>query len=77
MSNPEQIAAAIRVERGAPTDHDLAALVAVLTAAAASEPVATQGSSRPPELWGLPVAMHRASVPYSPFSFGHLSASHD
>lgn len=74
MSEPEQ--QAIRIVKGAPTDEDVAALIAVLTAAA-SEPVATQGSSRPPELWGLPAAMHRPAVPYSPFSFGHLSASHD
>lgn len=58
---------AIRIVKGNPTDHDLAALVTVLTAAAstASEPVDT----RPPELWGAPTSMHRTYAPFSPYSF--------
>jgi Acyl-CoA carboxylase epsilon subunit len=58
---------AIRVVKGNPSDEEIAALVAVLTAAAASAgPVA---DTRPPELWGSPAAMHRTFAPFSPYSF--------
>lgn len=58
---------AIRVVKGNPTDEDIAALVAVLTAAAASTSAAPD--PRPAELWGAPTTMHRTYAPFSPYSF--------
>lgn len=58
---------AIRIVKGNPSDGEIAALVAVLTAAAAaSESVA---DTTPPELWGTPASMHRTFAPFSPYSF--------
>ncbi|MGA9871507.1 MAG: acyl-CoA carboxylase subunit epsilon [Rhodococcus sp. (in: high G+C Gram-positive bacteria)] len=59
---------AIRVVKGNPTDEDIAALVTVLSAAAASAS-STVEDSRPPELWGTPASMHRTHAPFSPYSF--------
>jgi len=63
-----ETAAAIRVVKGNPSDEDIAALVTVLAAAAASagdEPIDT----RPPETWGDPARMHRQWAPFSPYSY--------
>lgn len=74
MSAEEQkaaeTAAAIRVVKGEPSDEELAALVAVLSAGAASGS-GTPESSRPRETWGAPETLHRPSYPFSPASFGH------
>lgn len=59
---------AIRVVKGNPSDEEIAALVAVLTAAAAGAS-GPAGDSRPPELWGTPASMHRTYAPFSPYSF--------
>lgn len=58
----------ITIVKGNPTDEDIAALVAVLSAAAAGsgEPV---GDGLPPETWGAPTRMHRGHAPFSPYSF--------
>lgn len=57
----------IKVVKGNPTDQDIAALVVVLSAAAAAgEPV---GDGLPPETWGAPTRMHRVHAPFSPYSF--------
>ncbi|MCA1006402.1 acyl-CoA carboxylase subunit epsilon [Rhodococcus hoagii] len=59
----------ITVVKGNPTDEDVAVLVAVLSAAAASgEPA---GDDLPPETWGAPTRMHRGHAPFSPYSFGN------
>ena len=63
----------VQVLKGSPTDDELAALVAVLTAAASSAPAAPAGSDKPVELWGIPTFSHRGSAPFSPYSFQHLS----
>lgn len=57
----------IQVLKGNPSDVEIAALVAVLTAAAASAvpPVDTT----PPDHWGEPTKMHRVRAPFSPYSF--------
>lgn len=60
-------APALRIDRGNPTDADIAALVAVLSAAQGSSP--TTADSRPPELWGTPASMHRTFAPFSPYSY--------
>lgn len=58
----------ITVVKGNPTDEDVAVLVAVLSAAAASDEPA--GDGLPPETWGAPTRMHRGHAPFSPYSFG-------
>ena len=62
-----QLSAAIRIVKGNPSDEEIAALVAVLTAAASTaSPVA---DARPSELWGTPASMHRTFTPFSPYSY--------
>ncbi|MFX1758012.1 Uncharacterised protein [Rhodococcus gordoniae] len=63
-----ETAAALRIVKGNPTDEEIAALVAVLAAAAASagEDVS---DTRPPETWGDPTRMHRRWAPFSPYSY--------
>lgn len=63
----------VRVVKGSPTDEELAALVSVLAAAAASG-TAPAGSSLPPETWGDPVRMHRVAAPFSPYSFAQIGS---
>lgn len=62
-----QLRDAIRVVKGNPSDEEIAALVAVLTAAASAASPATD--TRPSELWGTPVSMHRTFTPFSPYSY--------
>jgi hypothetical protein len=62
----------VQVLKGSPTDDELAALVAVLTAAASAAP-APAVDTRPVELWGIPTASHRGAAPFSPYAFQHLS----
>ncbi|MCL2536167.1 MAG: acyl-CoA carboxylase subunit epsilon [Nocardiaceae bacterium] len=64
----------ITIVKGNPTDEEIGALVAVLSAAAAngSEPV---GDTRPPETWGAPTRMHRGHAPFSPYSFSNPVAA--
>ncbi|MFI8569205.1 acyl-CoA carboxylase epsilon subunit [Rhodococcus sp. NPDC078407] len=57
----------VRVVKGNPSDEDLAALVAVLTAAQGGS--ADAGTSRPPELWGSPTLLHRGFAPQSAYSY--------
>ncbi|MBY6538885.1 acyl-CoA carboxylase subunit epsilon [Rhodococcus sp. BP-349] len=54
----------LRVESGHPTDEEIAALVAVLSAADA-------GPAEIPVLdhWGRPSTMHRPGTAFSPYSF--------
>ncbi len=65
----------IQVLKGAPTDVELAALIAVLSAASASN--GTANSAVPQELWGRPTLLHRGTAPFSPYSFPHLSHLRD
>ena len=58
------------IEKGAPTDAEIAALVCVFTAAAAASAPADSG---PRDLWGKPTTMHRGSSPFSPYSYPQLS----
>ncbi|WP_245154438.1 acyl-CoA carboxylase epsilon subunit [Rhodococcus sp. 1R11] len=61
------MSAAIRVVKGNPTDEDVAALVAVLTAA--QNDSASSVDSRPRELWGAPSSMHRGFAAQSAYSY--------
>ncbi|MFF0491142.1 acyl-CoA carboxylase subunit epsilon [Nocardia sp. NPDC004068] len=63
----------IRILKGAPTDDEIAALVCVLTAAAASADSAPEPRG-PIDLWGRPTFMHRGTVPFSPYAFGFPNA---
>ncbi|MBY4128711.1 acyl-CoA carboxylase subunit epsilon [Rhodococcus fascians] len=56
----------IRVVKGNPSDEDLAALVAVLTAAQGES---APGQSGPPELWGSPTLLHRRFAAQSAYSY--------
>ncbi|MEV0946010.1 acyl-CoA carboxylase subunit epsilon [Rhodococcus sp. NPDC049939] len=62
----------LKVVKGSPTPDEVAALVAVLSAMAAAGGV-EQGPQLPPETWGAPTAMHRTSMPFSPYSFTSVS----
>ena len=65
----------VTVVKGAPSDADIAALVAVLTAAAgASGPT---GPDLPSDDWGRPSAMHRGAPAYTPYQFPDLSRLRD
>ncbi|OZC54711.1 hypothetical protein CH286_00005 [Rhodococcus sp. WWJCD1] len=57
----------VRVVKGNPSDEELAALVAVLTAAQGGP--ASVGDSRPLELWGSPTLLHRGFAPQSAYSY--------
>ncbi|MBY4012036.1 acyl-CoA carboxylase subunit epsilon [Rhodococcus fascians] len=61
------MSAAIRVVKGNPDDEDVAALVAVLTAA--QNDSASSADSRPRELWGAPSSMHRGFAAQSAYSY--------
>ncbi|MFD3812045.1 acyl-CoA carboxylase epsilon subunit [Rhodococcus sp. NPDC058639] len=60
-------AVALRIVKGNPSDEEVAALVSVLAAAAAS--VAPEGDGSPRETWGDPTRMHRQWAPFSPYSY--------
>ncbi|MFE1595796.1 acyl-CoA carboxylase epsilon subunit [Nocardia sp. NPDC058705] len=60
-----------RILKGSPTDQDIAALVAVLSAAAASAPAG--GSNGPADAWGAQTLMHRGTNPFSPYVYPMLS----
>ncbi|RDI64285.1 acyl-CoA carboxylase subunit epsilon [Nocardia pseudobrasiliensis] len=66
----------IRILKGAPTDDEIAALVCVLAAAAASAEPASE-SRGPADLWGRPTFLHRGTSPFSPYSFPYLSHLRD
>ncbi|MBF6438820.1 acyl-CoA carboxylase subunit epsilon [Nocardia cyriacigeorgica] len=59
------------IEKGAPTDEEIAALVCVLSAAAGS--AAPTGPQGPNDFWGRPTMMHRGTSPFSPYAFPQLS----
>jgi len=59
------------IEKGAPTDEEIAALVCVLSAAASS--AAPAGPQGPSDFWGRPTMMHRGTSPFSPYAFPQLS----
>ncbi|MFC6009511.1 acyl-CoA carboxylase subunit epsilon [Nocardia lasii] len=61
-----------RIVKGSPTDADIAALVAVLTAAAANAP-ADSGPSGPADAWGNSTLLHRGTNPFSPYVYPMLS----
>ncbi|UYP17859.1 acyl-CoA carboxylase subunit epsilon [Rhodococcus sp. Z13] len=61
-------APALRIVKGNPTDEDVAVLVAVLSAAAASAG-GEDGDGKPAETWGDPTRMHRQWAPFSPYSY--------
>ena len=58
------------IEKGAPTDAEIAALVCVFAAAGASAAPAEPG---PKNLWGVPTLLHRGNSPFSPYSYPQLS----
>lgn len=59
------------IEKGAPSDAEIAALVCVFAAAAdASVAPADNG---PLDMWGRPTLLHRGSSPFSPYSYPQLS----
>lgn len=59
------------IEKGAPTDAEIAALVCVFTAAAAAG--SASADSGPQDLWGKPTLLHRGNSPFSPYSYPQLS----
>lgn len=59
------------IEKGAPTDAEIAALVCVFSAAAAAG--AAPADSGPQDLWGRPTMLHRGTSPFSPYSYPQLS----
>lgn len=62
------------IEKGAPSDADIAALVCVFTAAAAAAAAAAAPADNgPQDLWGRPTMLHRGSSPFSPYSYPQLS----
>ncbi|MGM7644286.1 acyl-CoA carboxylase epsilon subunit [Nocardia sp. JW2] len=61
----------LRILKGSPTDEDVAALVAVFSAAAASAPAPT--APQPVDGWGQATLMHRGSSPFSPYVYPLLS----
>ncbi|MEV0360371.1 acyl-CoA carboxylase subunit epsilon [Nocardia sp. NPDC050697] len=69
------IAPLIRVERGNPSDAEIAALVCVFTAAAAGS--AAPGEQGPLDLWGSPTLLHRGAAPFSPYAFPALAYGRD
>lgn len=60
-----------RIIKGSPTDVDIAALVAVLSAAAASAPAG--GATGPSDNWGTATLLHRGTSPFSPYAYPLLS----
>ena len=58
------------IEKGAPTDAEIAALVCVFTAAAGGSAPADSG---PQDLWGQATLLHRGNSPFSPYSYPQLS----
>ncbi|WP_067646383.1 acyl-CoA carboxylase subunit epsilon [Nocardia harenae] len=66
----------IRVERGNPSDADIAALVCVFTAAAAAG-AAAPGEQGPLDRWGRPALLHRGAAPFSPYAFPALAYGRD
>ncbi|WP_459963336.1 acyl-CoA carboxylase subunit epsilon [Nocardia sp. IFM 10818] len=66
----------VQVLKGNPTDEELAALVAVFTAAAASA-AAAPSNTGPADMWGRPTLSHRGSSPFSPYAFPALSHLRD
>ncbi|MFD4443184.1 acyl-CoA carboxylase epsilon subunit [Nocardia sp. NPDC058519] len=60
-----------RILKGSPTDQDIAALVAVLSAASANAPAG--GSNGPADAWGTPTLTHRGTNPFSPYVYPMLS----
>ncbi|SEC01985.1 Acyl-CoA carboxylase epsilon subunit [Rhodococcus koreensis] len=63
----------LKVVNGSPSDEEIAALVAVLSAAAAAGS-GDPDSGIPPESWGAPTRMHRSVAPFSPYAFPNVSA---
>ncbi|MDI9897265.1 acyl-CoA carboxylase epsilon subunit [Rhodococcus sp. IEGM 1381] len=57
----------VRVVKGNPSDEELAALVAVLTAAQGGP--ASVGDPLPAELWGSPELLHRRFAAQSAYSY--------
>ncbi|WP_415974265.1 acyl-CoA carboxylase subunit epsilon [Rhodococcus sp. 077-4] len=62
-----EVAPAIRVVKGNPSDEELAALVSVLTAAQNGS--SSTSDPRPRELWGSPELLHRRFAPQSAYSY--------
>jgi hypothetical protein len=63
----------LKVVKGSPSDGEIAALVAVLSAVAAAGS-GDPDSGVPPESWGAPTRMHRSIAPFSPYAFPNVSA---
>ena len=63
----------LTVVKGSPSDEEIAALVAVLSAVAAAGS-GDPDSGIPPESWGAPTRMHRSIAPFSPYAFPNVSA---
>lgn len=59
------------IEKGAPSDAEIAALVCVFAAAAAAS--AAPADNGPLDMWGRPTLLHRGSSPFSPYSYPQLS----
>ncbi|WP_306360647.1 acyl-CoA carboxylase subunit epsilon [Nocardia sp. CC227C] len=71
-AEPAHAGPVVQVLKGNPTDDELAALVAVLTAAAANAAAAPVATG-PTDMWGRPTLLHRGTSPFSPYAFPALS----
>jgi acyl-CoA carboxylase epsilon subunit len=58
------------IEKGTPTDQEIAALVCVLRAAANT---AAPEQAGPRDLWGNPAGLHRDNSPFSPYAYPRVS----
>lgn len=59
------------IEKGAPSDAEIAALVCVFAAAAQAGDAATD--NKPRDLWGRPTLLHRSNAPFSPYAHPNLA----
>ncbi|MBF6179833.1 acyl-CoA carboxylase subunit epsilon [Nocardia otitidiscaviarum] len=75
-AEPAHAGPVVQVLKGNPTDDELAALVAVLTAAAANA-AAAPAATGPADMWGRPTLLHRGTSPFSPYAFPALSHLRD
>ncbi|MCX4097277.1 acyl-CoA carboxylase epsilon subunit [Nocardia sp. alder85J] len=65
----------IRILKGWPSADEIAAVVCVLSAAAAGTGVAAEAG--PVDLWGRPSYMHRGTTSFSPYAYPFVSHLRD
>ncbi|WP_019932990.1 acyl-CoA carboxylase subunit epsilon [Nocardia sp. BMG111209] len=77
VSGPESPAGpVIRILKGSPTADEIAAVISVLSAAAAAGSAAPVASG-PIDMWGRPSFMHRGTSSFSPYAYPFVSHLRD